>query len=435
MTKTLTAAALALSLFAASREAGAAALNSPGCKPTAARPHPVVVVHGQAGNFEGMSAVTGALVRDGYCVYAKNYGYVPGGANGQDHLSTSADQIRAFVDQVLAQTGAAKVDVVGHSAGTGVLDNFILKKGGSAKVHRMVSFGGLHHPYAHVGIAQFADASLYLPNMIAAARRVVPGISAQDVVKTALDVYAAAGAPLGMVDPALRATMESNFTEDLFDPVYWEDLYGGQSEAPLTFVTAGGSERSLPTNDSSPSVCYTNIVAVADLVTGAAAGFQDEAPNVENFLLATTVTTNAHNDMLGDPVALGKMLAGLAAPCAPAPPKASFAGPPEGDPNDGEAAGAFEDALDDGDGRSSPRRTRPVLGGSEGCATTPRGTTSGAFAPVIAFAAAIAAWRRRFTASDRSRSTRCRRSPPCTPRCRCMPSPPPARTASRCRGS
>lgn len=403
MTKTISAAAVALALFAASRDAGAAALNDPGCKPTAARPYPVVVVHGQAGNFQGMSAVTGALVKDGYCVYAKNYGYVPGGANGQDHLSTSASQIGAFVDQVLAQTGAAKVDVVGHSAGTGVLDNFILKKGGAAKVHRMVSFGGLHHPYAHAGVPRFADATLYLPNMIAAARKIIPGITTKDVVKTALDVYAAAGAPLGMVDPALRATMESNFTVDLFDPDYWQDLYGGQSEAPLTFVTFGGSERSKPTNDSSPNVCYTNIVAVADLLAGAAAGFQDEAPNVENFLLTTTITQNAHNDMLADPIALAKMLGGLAAPCAPAPPKATFAanvGPEdEGSGNDSEAASVFEDAIadvdTDGDGQpDGPRRGRAQLG-SGGCSTGPDPSGPGAAGILSMVVALVARARRR----------------------------------------
>lgn len=391
------AAALAGALFATASSAEAAGLNDPSCKPTAARPYPVVVVHGQAGNFEGMRGVTDALVGAGYCVYARNYGHVPGGANGQDHLSTSAGQISAFVDQVLSQTKAAKVNVVGHSAGVGVLDNYIQKKGGAAKVHRAAMFGGLHHPYAHVGVAKFADATLYLPNMIAAARRVVPGISTSLVVKVALDLYSAAGSPLGMVDPALRATMESNFTSDLFDPVYWQDLQGGQSEDPLSFIRFGQSERSKTTDDAAPNVCYTNIVAVADLVTGATAGFQDEAPNVDNFLLPTSITTNAHNDMLGDPIALGKMLVSFAAPCTPATPKKTIGasvGGAAGEPpraEDEDATGAFESAVvDEHMNATGERQSSPVVFDG-GCSMTQR-APGGAAGGLLALGLAMMTW-------------------------------------------
>ena len=84
--------------------ASAGALNDPGCKPSARHPYPAVVVHGQGGNFEGMRALTDTLVKADYCVYAKNYGFVAGGANGQDHLATSATQINQLVDEVLAST-------------------------------------------------------------------------------------------------------------------------------------------------------------------------------------------------------------------------------------------------------------------------------------------------------------------------------------------
>ncbi|MDF2693755.1 MAG: hypothetical protein K0S65_2138, partial [Labilithrix sp.] len=163
-----------------------------------------------------------------------------------------------LVDEVLAKTGAAKVNVVGHSAGVGVLDNLILKKGGAAKIHRAAMFGGLHHPYAHAGAAKVLDATLYVPNMIAVARKVVPGITAPQVVKTALAVYAAVGAPLGMVDPGLRATMESNFTADQFDPDYWQDLHGGQSEPAMSFVKVGQTERTKATKDAAPNVCVAS---------------------------------------------------------------------------------------------------------------------------------------------------------------------------------
>lgn len=389
------AVAIAGAWLSSASTAHAARLNDPNCKPTAARPYPVVVVHGQAGNFEGMTGVTNALAGDGYCVYAKNYGHVPGGANGQDHLSTSAGQISAFVDQVLAQTKAAKVNVVGHSAGVGVLNNYIQKKGGAAKVHRAAMFGGLHHPYAHVGVARFADATLYLPNMIAAARKVVPGISASQVVKVALDLYSSAGSPLGMIDPGLRATMQSNFTSDLFDPVYWEDLQGGQSEEPYSFLRIGQSERLKTTNDSAPNVCYTNIVAVADLVTGATAGFQDEAPNVDNFLLPTSVTQNAHNDMLADPVAHAKMLSNFSAPCTTGPKKTSGVAPDETPTaDDVEATSAFESAVvDEHMSATGERQNTPITfdGGCSMSQTAPVGTTPA----LLGIGLAMVTWARR----------------------------------------
>jgi hypothetical protein len=393
----LGAAAVSGAMMAATSSAEAAGLNDPNCKTSAARPYPVVVVHGQSGNFEGMTVVTNALVGAGYCVYAKNYGYVPGGANGQDHLSTSANQIGALVDEVLAKTGAAKVNVVGHSAGVGVLDNLILKKGGAAKIHRAAMFGGLHHPYAHAGAAKVLDATLYLPNMIAVARKVVPGITAPQVVKTALAVYAAVGAPLGMVDPGLRATMESNFTADLFDPDYWQDLHGGQSEPAMSFVKVGQSERTKATKDAAPNVCYTNIVAIADLLAGATTGFQDEAPNVDNFVLLTSITTNAHNDMLGDPVALAKMLGAFEAPCTPArvkaPEQAKLNGDADADPSaaDSEAASAFESAL----GEEGERQSSGVVFDG-GCSLTSRPSSPpNACGGLAGLALGVLAWCRR----------------------------------------
>lgn len=295
----------------------ASAMNK--CKPSAAKPHPVIVVHGQSGNVAGMSGVVGALEHAGYCVWGRDYGFVPGGANGQDRLGASAHQIGGVVDEVLKKTGASQVDFVSHSAGTGVVDNYLQQKGGATKTHRVVSFAGLHHPYAHVGLSKVIDAQLYLPQLISIARLVLPGIRANDIVRRALDLYADVGQPLGVVDRALVATMESNFTGDLFDPDYWAGQQGGPSEGLTGLIRIGQGERGMKTNDASPTVCYTNLVAAADLLVGAATGFQDDNVNIDNVLLATPITANAHNDILGDGAALAKMVGSLSEPCTPAP--------------------------------------------------------------------------------------------------------------------
>jgi pimeloyl-ACP methyl ester carboxylesterase len=402
MRKSICAVAVASTLFA-SASAEAAGLNDPNCKPTPAHPNPVVFVHGQAGNFEGASALTSSLVSAGYCVYAKNYGKPPGGEFGQEHLSTSAAEIGAQIDEVLARTGAMKVDVVGHSAGVGVLDNFILKRGGAAKVQHAISFGGLHHPYAHGGLPNVLDASIYLPNIIAAARMVVPGITIQDLAKTAVTVFG--------VDEAMAKTATSNFVADLFDPGYWQDLHGAHSEAPGNFVMVGMSVRSRPTKDAAPNVCYTNIVAIADLLVGPAAGFQDEAPNIENFLLTSAVTQNAHSDMLADAAALQKMHSGLTSTCQPGPMNKQLVMSNDNrvpSADDEAAENAFKTAIangrdEDEDDDDDARGHAPNFHANAGCSASPSSTSAGIHAMIFAIAGVLSL-RRRLSARGREPS-------------------------------
>lgn len=279
------------------------------CKPTKEHPYPVVLVHGQGGNYGGMNGVSDALRNAGFCAYAANYGAErPGGANGQAHLDPSGDEIGRFVDSVLQKTGAKKVDMVGHSAGTGVIANFILKKGGGAKVHNAISFGGLHHPYAHLGVPKTFDFDIYLPNLIMMARTIFPGITFDDIIHTAQALFGP------MLPPDISALIGSGFVSDLFSLDYWPGIHGSHSEPPGVFVRLLANGHSIKTRDADPSVCYTNIVATGDFLAGASAGFQDEGPNVENFVL-NLVTANSHNDMLGDPAALGKMVEGLNKSC------------------------------------------------------------------------------------------------------------------------
>ncbi|HKT04091.1 MAG TPA: alpha/beta fold hydrolase [Rugosimonospora sp.] len=136
----------------------AAALASPGaappgandwsCTPTAAHPDPVVLVHGTFGNMtDSWQALSALLANDGYCVFALNYG---GGADtdlfqGYGDIPTSAGQLAAFVNRVLAATGAAKVDIVGHSQG-GMMPRYYLGfLGGAGKVKRLVGLAPSNH--------------------------------------------------------------------------------------------------------------------------------------------------------------------------------------------------------------------------------------------------------------------------------------------------
>jgi len=302
---------LGLGLFAST---ASASLNDPYCRPSPTHPHPVVLVHGRGGDVNGFGALVSALERAGHCVYGTNYGQVGGsGPHGMDHLTVSGAQVRGFIEKVRLDTKSTKVNVIGHSAGTGVLDNIILEKGAGDLIHRLVSFGGLHHPYAHAGVAKFADSDLFLPNLVATARLVDPKVDAQTVIKGAIALYAGAGGSLAGID---TETASSNFAADLFDPEYWKKLHAGLSEPALSYIKVGDGNRTLKTKDSIPSICYTNIVGAGDLLTGGAAGFQDNAPNVDNWLLPTA---SDHSQILADPLALAKTLLALDTPCVPKP--------------------------------------------------------------------------------------------------------------------
>jgi len=68
-----------------------------------------------------------------------------GRIGGLGDIEQSAMTMKAFVDKVLRATGAAKVDVVGHSQG-GMMPNYYLKfLGGAAKVRTMIGLSPSNH--------------------------------------------------------------------------------------------------------------------------------------------------------------------------------------------------------------------------------------------------------------------------------------------------
>jgi triacylglycerol esterase/lipase EstA (alpha/beta hydrolase family) len=124
--------------------------NNFACHPTAAHPRPVILVHG---TFEDMAdnwqALSPLLVDDGFCVFALNYGSYNGsgaaGVYGTGEIAQSAGQLSAFVDRVLSATGAAQVDIVGHSQG-GMMPRYYLRfLNGASKVHTLVGLAPSNH--------------------------------------------------------------------------------------------------------------------------------------------------------------------------------------------------------------------------------------------------------------------------------------------------
>lgn len=83
------------------------------------------------------------LKNDGFCVFTFNHGNItpfPGmPLQALGDIRQAGQTLSAFVDRVLAETGATEVDLVGHSQGGGVLPDYYLKVlGGADKVHTKV---------------------------------------------------------------------------------------------------------------------------------------------------------------------------------------------------------------------------------------------------------------------------------------------------------
>ncbi|MGI8751925.1 MAG: lipase family alpha/beta hydrolase [Acidimicrobiales bacterium] len=121
--------------------------NDWSCKPSGAHPLPVILVHGLGANGSDNWGTMGPLLADnGYCVFTLTYGTDPGEntIGGVRPMEQSSAQLAAFVNRVLAATGASKVDLVGHSEGT-VMPQYYLKfRGGAAKVATYVAITPLY---------------------------------------------------------------------------------------------------------------------------------------------------------------------------------------------------------------------------------------------------------------------------------------------------
>ena len=143
--------------------------NPPGandwnCKPTAAHPRPVVLVHGLTGNkATNWQTFSPLLKNHGYCVFALTYGINPDTPTPLDQfgglarMESSALEVKAFVNRVLRATGASEVDILGHSEGTVVPNYYVKFLGGAAKVKRYVSLAPLWHGTNPAGLDTISE--------------------------------------------------------------------------------------------------------------------------------------------------------------------------------------------------------------------------------------------------------------------------------------
>jgi triacylglycerol esterase/lipase EstA (alpha/beta hydrolase family) len=232
---------------------------------SATHPYPVVLVDGTGANqADDFAAVSPLLADNGYCVYSDNVGGTPGAPlQAIGDIPTSATELSTIVGKVVAATGAAKVDLVGHSQGGGVLPRWYLKyDGGAARVSQLVGLAPSNH-----------------------------GTTLSGLVTLGKDLQA-----LGLVNAGL------NFAGL---PAAVEQETGSAVNAQLD---AGG--------DTVPGVTYTDIVSRNDeVVTPYTNQFLTAGPGatVHNILLQTVcpLDQGEHLSVVYDQIALREMLNAL----------------------------------------------------------------------------------------------------------------------------
>ncbi|GAA0400520.1 esterase/lipase family protein [Streptomyces luteireticuli] len=156
--------------------------NNWSCKPSAAHPNPVVLLHGTwANQWDTWFFLAPTLAKKGYCVYSLDYGKLPymPGFNGQGPLVKSAGEVSAFVDKVLKSTGGKKVDIVGHSQGGGPLPRYYLNfMNGAAKVDKLIGLAPDNHGSTASG---FGTLARMVPGVGKVLSLAVPGVEDQIV--------------------------------------------------------------------------------------------------------------------------------------------------------------------------------------------------------------------------------------------------------------
>jgi pimeloyl-ACP methyl ester carboxylesterase len=169
--------------------------NDWGCRSSAAHPQPVVLVHGLGANDTvNWFFHAPKIAAQGYCVFSLTYGtgILGPGVGGLASMRDSAAQLGRFVDRVRSTTGAAKVDIVGHSEGSTMPAYYLKYGGGAAKVAHFAGFGANYRGTTLGGLDALAKALLTS----------VPGLGA--VLRTACGACTEYLAPSAFLDDLTR---------------------------------------------------------------------------------------------------------------------------------------------------------------------------------------------------------------------------------------
>lgn len=173
MKKVLAATVAILACFLSAPAASAApvttadpawGINDPSCVPTSEVKEPVILLHGTWDSSKNWRSLAPVLKEQGMCVWAFDYGAddvsIANAISTQKaigDLDTSAKEIADHVRYVRQVTGAAKVNLVGHSQGGMHTKTYEQMYGDPGTVARVVAIAGNYHGTTLNGNASWLD--------------------------------------------------------------------------------------------------------------------------------------------------------------------------------------------------------------------------------------------------------------------------------------
>jgi triacylglycerol esterase/lipase EstA (alpha/beta hydrolase family) len=196
--------------------------NNYSCKPSAAHPRPVVLVHGTLGNsVDNWLALAPYLVRRGYCVFSLDYGQLPGVPffHGLGPIDKSAEQLDTYVDKVLAATGGSEVDLVGHSQGGMMPRHYLKFLGGADKVNALIGLAPDNHGTTLNGLTKLLP---YFPGAEDLLSGATPGLADQMAGSAFLTKLNAGGDTV----PGVRYTVIATRYDEVVTPYRSQYLAG-----------------------------------------------------------------------------------------------------------------------------------------------------------------------------------------------------------------
>lgn len=196
------------------------------CKPSAAHPYPVVLVHGTFANqHNNWAALSPLLVNNGYCVYAFNYGgpALLGTIYGTGDIAESANELATFVDRVIAATGVAKVDLVGHSQGGMMPHYFIKNLDGADKVHTFVALAPSNNGTTLLGLTKIQS---YLPAVASLVTEGLGNICPACLQQEAGSQFLTDLRAGGLTDSHVNYTVISSIYDEVVTPYASQQLSG-----------------------------------------------------------------------------------------------------------------------------------------------------------------------------------------------------------------
>ncbi len=260
-------AGAALPPFLAARAGAFAA----GTGDTADGPPPILFVHGNGDSAALWITTLWRFESNGYPrerLFTLDYPYptarddddVP--QPGRSGTEEQRGQLAARVEELLAQTGAPRLILIGNSRGANSIRNFV-KNGGAGRVSHVVLGGGVNHGvYAMPGNnSEFNGAGRFL-QALKAGDEVVPGVATMTIRSDRSDKFAqptlASGGPsgIGYDAPALRGA--TNVVIEGID--HRETAFGPRAFAAMFRFLSG--------RDGTPEIAPEAAVQLSGLVTG-----------------------------------------------------------------------------------------------------------------------------------------------------------------------